>query len=88
MNDTRGVFDAVMKDIDQLQSETEKLQESKAIDELEAHLTERMALLSENNLETCATHRETINTLSTSLEKYQKKFDEGKDKQKKNLKEI
>ena len=70
MNDTRGVFDAVMKDIDQLQNETERLQESKALDELEAHLTERIAIVSENNIETCAAHRETINTLSASVEKY------------------
>ena len=47
-----------------------------------------MTFLSESTLETNVTHRETINTLCTSIEKYQKKVKEGNEKNKKNLKEL
>ena len=49
--ETRAVFDAIMRDIDSLQSETEKLRASSALEELETHLTERITMLSENSLE-------------------------------------
>ena len=55
MNDTRAVFDGLLRDIENLQNDTEKLLESKGIEELETHLTDRIAMLSENNLEVIAT---------------------------------
>ena len=49
-NDTRTVFDAVMKDIDNLQNEMAKVTFSSEISELETHLSERIASYAETSL--------------------------------------
>lgn len=46
MKETKSVFDAIIKDVEQLQNEVEKLKGSSAIEELESHLTERITMLS------------------------------------------
>ena len=48
--DTRDVFDAVMKDIDQLQNEMAQVTISEEIRELETHLSERIATYAETSL--------------------------------------
>ena len=76
MNDTRAVFDALLKDIEHLQSDTEKLLESKAVEELETHLTDRIAMLSENNLEVISTQRESMQSLSEQIDELANKTNE------------
>ena len=39
MKETRSVFDAILKDVELLQNETEKIKSSTALEELENHLT-------------------------------------------------
>ena len=43
MNDSRSVFESILKDIEAIQTETAKLAESRSNSELESHLSERIA---------------------------------------------
>ena len=88
MNDTRSVFDGILKDVEQLQNDNVRILESKAMDELEAHLTERLTSISENNLEVTATHREALQTLSGKIEELATKMKEQKKKTKNKLEEA
>ena len=60
MGESQLVFDSILKDIHALQDQTKILEESKAIEELENHLSERIATLTENSLEVTATQRESL----------------------------
>ena len=42
--------------------------ESKAVEDLETHLSERIATLTENSLEVTATQRESLQNLMTKIE--------------------
>ena len=54
MAETRGVFDSLLKDISDLQKEINGFKESHDLDQLENHLSERIATLFENAMETSA----------------------------------
>ena len=54
MSDTQGVFDSMLKDISSLQKSVQNFEESHDIDNLETHLTERIATLTENAMEATA----------------------------------
>ena len=61
-------MDAVLKDLDDLQGEVYDMKESNSLTELENHLTDRIAALSEYNLKINMTQRETIDGISETAE--------------------
>ena len=78
--ETRTVFDTIMKDLDSLQNETEKMQTSKALEELENHLTDRITLLTKNSLDMNSTQRESYKNLTEKLDDQIQKMKENKKK--------
>ena len=63
MAETRGVFDSLLKDISGLQKEINSFKESHDLDQLENHLSERIATLFENAMETSAVQGESLKSL-------------------------
>ena len=57
-----------MLDLDQLQTEMIDMKESNAVAELESHLTERMAAISEYGLKINMTHRQTVDGISETVD--------------------
>ena len=70
------VFDSILKDIHTLQDQTKQLMDSKAVEDLENHLSERIATLTENSLEVTATQRESLQNLMNKIDQLEKKYDE------------
>ena len=54
MTDTQGVFDSMLQDIAQLKKNVAVMQENRDIENLESHLSERIATLFENAMEATA----------------------------------
>ena len=54
MTETQGVFDSLLQDISALQKTVNTFQESHDLENLETHLTERIATLTENAMEATA----------------------------------
>ena len=88
MEEKQMVLDDMIRDISSLQSETEKLKESTALEELENHLTERITMLSENSLDMNATQRESYRVLSEKIEAQLKKVKENKKKLRKQMTDV
>ena len=59
-----------------MQGETKKLIESKEVEDLETHLTERIATLTENSLQVTATQRESLQNLAVQFEEFNKTREE------------
>lgn len=51
MSDTQGVFDSMLKDISSLQKGLASIDINHDLENLETHLTERIATLTENAME-------------------------------------
>ena len=60
MTDTQGVFDSMLQDIAQLEKNVAVMQENRDIENLESHLSERIATLFENAMEATAVQSETL----------------------------
>ena len=67
MTDTQSVFDSLLKDISTLRKKIEDLEESHDIESLETHLTERIATLTENSMETAAVQAESLESLHAKI---------------------
>ena len=80
MNDSRSVFESILKDIEAIQIETAKLAESRSNSELETHLSERIALISENSIEASAAQRKIIQSLNDKVDDCTKKIKKNKKK--------
>ena len=66
-----------MQDLDQLQNELEEVKESNAVAELESHLTERIAAISEYSLKINQTHRQTVDGISETVDACKQIVEEG-----------
>lgn len=64
MAETQGVFDSLLKDISSLQKNVNSMRESRDIDQLEKHLSERIATFTENAMETTSVQGESLNSLN------------------------
>ena len=82
MKETRSVFDAILKDVELLQDETEKLKQSTALEELENHLTEKIQALSENNLDMNGAQREANKALLERFDVVDQRIQEERRKSK------
>jgi hypothetical protein len=60
MSDTQGVFDSMLKDISSLQKGLASIDINHDLENLETHLTERIATLTENAMEVNALQSETL----------------------------
>jgi len=54
MTNTQGVFESMLNDISELQRHIATIEESRELEILETHLTERIATLTENGMESAA----------------------------------
>ena len=68
MTDTQGVFDSMLQDIAELKKKVAIQQESRDIENLESHLSERIATLFENAMEATAVQSETLQSLYTQVQ--------------------
>ena len=60
MTDTQGVFDSMLQDIAALKKNVAVMSENRDIENLESHLSERIATLFENAMEATAVQSETL----------------------------
>lgn len=63
MADTQGVFDSMLQDISLLRKGLAKVEDTHDIEQLETHLSERIATLFENAMEATAVQSETLDSL-------------------------
>lgn len=67
MTETQGVFDSLLQDISALQKTVNTFQESHDLENLETHLTERIATLTENAMEATAVQGESLDSLNDKV---------------------
>ena len=67
MTETQGVFDSLLQDISSLQKTVNTFQESHDLENLETHLTERIATLTENAMEATAVQGESLDSLNEKV---------------------
>ena len=77
-----------MLDLDQLQTEVAEMKFSNAVEELEIHLTERIAAISEQGIKINMTHRQTVDGISETVDACKKIVEESLIKQKDNYIEM
>mmetsp|Transcript_35698 Transcript_35698/g.46961 ORF Transcript_35698/g.46961 Transcript_35698/m.46961 type:complete len:92 (-) Transcript_35698:1158-1433(-) len=75
MTETQGVFDSMLQDISGLQKTVTNLQDSHDLENLETHLTERIATLTENAMEATAVQGETLSSLNEKVAELTQKID-------------
>ena len=68
MSDTQGVFDSMLQDIAKIQKDISNIDTSNDLEILETHLTERIATLTENAMETSAMQSESLQNLHEQVQ--------------------
>ena len=68
MSETQSVFDSMLQDISTLQKTVRVLTESRDVENLETHLTERIATFTENSLEAIAVQGQSLSSLNIKVD--------------------